>query len=276
MKELSPHLYERYQQEMRLRNYAPNTIRIYTGVLRAYVSWIHPTHPRDSDVERIRAFQLHCLDMGVSESFLAQIVSSLKMLYVRFYLWPDEDFSVPRPRMPKKLPFVPTRDQILAMAASTPNRKHKTAILLLYAAGLRVSELIDLRVGDVDLERLTLFVRQSKGAKDRHTLLSPTLVEDLGWLGQGRSLDDWLFRSNRGGQWSVRSLQHVVRRCGEKAGLEKRVSPHTLRHAFATHLLENGVDLMIIQTLLGHSKLSTTTRYIHMRDPNRMRVQSPL
>ena len=139
-----------------------------------------------------------------------------------------------------------------------------------------MSELVCLRVRDVDLSRLSLFVRDSKGKKDRITLFSASLVDELAWLQKGRELRDWLFVSSRGGPWAVRSVQHVVRRCGVRAGLKHRVSPHSLRHAFATHLLENGVDLLIIQSLLGHAKLSTTTRYVHMRDPSKLEVRSPL
>ncbi len=276
MNELSPHLFDRYQQEMRLRNYAQNTIRVYTNMLKAYVAWIHPIHPRAVDSARIRAFQLHCVDMGLSESYLTQVVSALKFLYLQLYRWPDQDFTVPRPRSGHKLPYVPTRDEILRMSNATNNRKHRTAILLLYAAGLRVSELVQLRNGDLNLDRLTLFVRQAKRKKDRHTLLSAALVGDLAWVSGNHSPGDWLFQSARGGRWSVRSVQHVVSSCGAKAEVPKRVTPHSLRHAFATHLLENGVDLLIIQGLLGHSKLSTTTRYIHLRDPSRLRVVSPL
>ncbi len=164
-------------------------------MLKAYVAWIHPTHPRDARAEQIRAFQLHCLDLGLSESYLSQVVSALKILYLRLYEWPDQDFAVPRPRQGRKLPYVSTRAEILRMAKATPNRKHAAAILLPYAAGLRVSELVGLQIRDVDLERLTLFVRQSKADKDRHTLLSATLVDELAWLADDRSPQDWLFRS---------------------------------------------------------------------------------
>jgi len=276
MIELSPRLFERYQQEMRLRHYSPNTVRVYAGVLRAFVVWIHPVHPRQATAEHVRAFQLHCLEMGLSPAYLSQVVSALKLLYIGLYGWRDQSFDVPRPKRPRKLPYVPTRDEILEMANRTANRKHRLAILLLYAAGLRVSELVHLQNGDVDLGRLSLFVRQSKGKKDRMTLLSASLVGELAWLQQGRSSRDWLFLSSRGGPWAIRSVQHVVRRCGVRAGLAQRVSPHSLRHAFATHLLESGVDLLIIQSLLGHAKLSTTTRYVHMRDPSTLAVCSPL
>lgn len=275
-KTLSPRLFERFQQEMTLRNYAPNTIKSYTTMLRVYVAWLQPTHPRNVDAERIRAFQLHCMNIGLSEAYLSQCVSALKVLYVQLYGWPDVDFTVPRPRRGHKLPYVPTRAEILRMADSTPNRKHRLAVLLLYAAGLRVSELVRLQNRDLNLVQLTLFVRQSKGKKDRHTLLSASMVGELEWLMGGRPLQGWLFQSRHGGALTVRSVQHVVSRCGGRAGVKGRVSPHSLRHAFATHLLENGVDLLIIQGLLGHAKLSTTTRYVHMRDLGKLRISSPL
>jgi site-specific recombinase XerD len=272
---LSSNLFERYQQEMRLRNYAKNTVKVYSSVLRAYVSWIHPMHPREASGKQIRGFQLDCIEQGLSPAYLSQVVSALKVLYLELYGWKEVDFSVPRPRLPKKLPYVPTREEILRMADSTENRKHRMAILLLYGSGLRVSELVALEKRDVNLETLTVFVRQAKGAKDRHTLLAGSLVEELRWLGGDRPRHARLFTA-RGGAWSVRSVQHVVPRCGRRAGVKERVTPHSLRHAFATHLLENGVDLLVIQSFLGHAKLSTTARYIHMRDPSRLDVLSPL
>ncbi|NCG22128.1 MAG: tyrosine-type recombinase/integrase [Rhodobacterales bacterium] len=274
--QLSDRLYERYRQEMRLRNYATRTIQTYTGIVRTFAAWIHPNHPRDIDVARIRAFQLHCLNMGLSASYLSQIVSALKFLYLHLYGWSDCDFAVPRPRMGRKLPYVPTREEILCMADQTANRKHKAAILLLYAAGLRVSELVKLQVADVDTQRLMLFVKQAKGRKDRYTLLAESQLQEIVWLMGEREPHAPLFLSARGGKWSVRSVQHVVSRTGTAAGIRPSVSPHSLRHAFATHLLEGGTDLLIIQGLLGHSKLATTARYIHMRDLTRLRVVSPL
>lgn len=273
---LATTLYARFAQELRLRRYAPRTVKTYTSALRAYVVWLHPTHPREVSDEVVRAYLLHLVDQGHSAAWLGQTVSALRILYLTLYGWDRADFRVPRPRRGQAHPRVPSREQILEMADRTNNRKHRAAILMLYAAGLRVSELRAANVGDVDLDRCVFHVRQGKGAKDRITLLSASQHADLCWLMKGQPFTAPLFRSERGGRWSTRSIQRVVAAAARRAGIETKVTPHTLRHAFATHLLESGTSLRVIQELLGHPSIETTTRYTHMADPARFAVRSPL
>ena len=273
---LSPNLLERYRQELALRNYAANTVATYVSCLRRYLRWLQPEHPRAVDAILVRGYLLELTDVGASRSLVSQSVSALKFLYVVLYAWPEEAFDVPRPRGESKLPFVPTRDQVVRISEATPNRHHRTAILMLYGSGLRLSELLALRVGDVDLDRLLLRVVQAKGNKDRLTLLSERLRPELTALVRDRPTDAPLFLARTGKPWSPRSVQKFVSRAAERAGIPQRVTPHSLRHAFATHLLETGTDLRVIQGLLGHSDIRTTTRYTRMRDPNRFRVASPL
>jgi integrase/recombinase XerD len=141
---------------------------------------------------------------------------------------------------------------------------------------LRVSELVAADINDVDLGQNLVWVWQAKGHKDRRTLLSPTLHPELRWLMGDRPGHDPLFPAQHGGRWRTRSVQRVVRRAGQRADLPHRVTPHSLRHAFATHLLEAGTDLRVIQQLLGHASVTTTTRYTHVADPHRFAVRSPL
>ncbi len=274
--ELSTHLCTRYKQEMRLRGYARATIKAYSSCLRSFVRWLAPTFPRDATSEQVRAYLLQILEVGSSRALVDQTISALKFLYVELYERPADSFKVPRPKHAKKLPAVPTRDEVLQLADTILNRKHSVAVLLMYAAGLRVSELTDATVGDVDLQELTLFARESKGAKDRLTIFSDNLVEELRWLCGQRAPSAPLVPSRAGGALSVRSLQQVMKRACGKAGLRKKITPHSLRHGFATHLLEAGTDLRVIQLLLGHARIETTTRYTHMRNPNTLRVRSPL
>jgi len=274
---LSSQLVARYRQELQLRNYSPNTLRTYSACLERFLRWVSPVHPREVGSELLRAYLHELFAVGASRSHVAQTVSALKFLYVQLYGWDDDDrFDVPRPRAETKLPFVPTRDQILRMARGTAHRRHRLAILLLYASGLRVSELTVVEIRDVDLERGLLRVQQGKGRKDRLTLISPSLYRELRWASDGRRPDEVLLCSMKGGPWSVRTVQAFVRRAGERAELPHRVTPHSLRHAFATHLLEAGTDLRVIQELLGHSDIRTTTRYTHLRDPSRLVIRSPL
>jgi integrase/recombinase XerD len=273
---LSPLLFDRVEQEMTLRRYSPRTIAAYLSCLRRYVAWLGDLHPRDADDRLVRAYLLELWEVGASRSLVSQNVSALKMLYVRLYKRPGEDFEIPRPRKEIRLPYVPTRPEVLRMAAVTPNLRHKTAILMLYGSGLRLSELLAARVGDLDVDRLLLRVVHAKGRKDRLTLVSRKLQDPLADLTFERHPGAPLFASNRGGPWAPRTVQKFVAAAARKAGVEGKVTPHSLRHAFATHLLEGGTDLRIIQELLGHTDVRTTMRYTHMRDPNKLELHSPL
>lgn len=274
-KELSPLLVPRFVQLMRLQNYRPNTIRTYRACLLVYLAWLGQTHPRQATLETARAWLLSLFESGRSRSFVDQGISMLKFLYSKVYgLYPPEAFLIERPRREATLPHVLSRAQVLALADAVPNRRHRIAVLLMYAAGLRVSELIAADVGDVDLDRLTLHVRMGKGGKDRVTVLSDRLASDLAWLCHGRHPAAPLLPRQDGGRWSARSAQHVVERAARCVGV--RASCHTLRHSFATHLLENGTDIRFIQDLLGHARIETTTRYTHLRNPAALRIQSPL
>lgn len=272
---LSTELFTRFQQELRLRNYRPNTIRTYTSALQGYVRWLAPVHPREATLEQVQGYLLDVLDAGRSRSMVDQVISTIKFLYIELYKrHTPADFWVVRPRREFTLPSVLNRGEVLALADAVPNRRHRLAVLLLYAAGLRVSELVAANVGDVDLEALSLHVRCGKGGRDRITVLSERLGEDLVWVCGRRPPQAPLLPNRDGERWSARSVQHVVERAAARIGV--RASCHTLRHSFATHLLEDGTDIRFIQTLLGHAKIETTTRYTHVRNPAILRIRSPL
>lgn len=272
---LATDLYTRYQQELRLRNYRPNTIRTYRSALQGYVRWLAPVHPRGATLEQVQGYLLHVLDAGRSRSMVDQVVSALKFLYIELYKrHAPADFCIARPRREFTLPRVLNREEVLALADAVPNRRHRLAVLLLYAAGLRVSELVAANVGDVDLEALSLHIRCGKGGRDRITVLSERLQEDLIWVSGSRPLHAPLLPNKDGERWSARSVQHVVERAAARIGVH--ASCHTLRHSFATHLLEDGTDIRFIQSLLGHAKIETTTRYTHVRNPAVLRIRSPL
>jgi site-specific recombinase XerD len=273
---LSTGLYTRFEQELRLRNYGPRTIKTYVSCVRTYAAWLAPRVPRDVGPDDIRAYLHHCFAQGKSRSLVDQIISALKFLYVDLYHHAPAAFEIERPRREKALPKVLTREDVLRLADHVTNRRHRLAVLLMYAAGLRVSEVIAANVRDVDLAAMTITVRGGKGRKDRVTVLSPALADDLAWLVGARPGADPLVPNRAGARWTIRSLQHVVEHAADRAGLEGRVSCHTLRHSFATHLLEGGTDIRFIQELLGHSRIETTTRYTHVRNPTLRRIRSPL
>jgi len=273
---LSSNLFTRYEQEMRLRNYAHSTIKTYKLCLRQYVTWLTPTVPRDATPAQVHDFFHQLLENKRSTAWIAQCVSALKFLYVDLYRRNPNDYRFRHPRRQQRLPYVPNRVEVRKLAAGTNNRKHRLAILLLYAAGLRASELIAMNIGDVDLNRCTLHVYEGKGGKDRVTIFSKDLLTEIQWIMDKRPRAAPLIPARDGSRWTTRSLQKVIRRSADRAGLPKRLTPHSLRHAFATHLLEDGTELRLIQGLLGHSSIQTTTRYARIQDPRALQLKSPL
>ena len=263
-------------QEMRRRAYAPRTIKTYRSCLRMYAQWIAPSSPREVTGEVPRSYLRALVDAGASRSYVDQNISALKLLYVELCGWPSEALVVARPRRERLLPVVPARAVVLRMAAALKNPKHRLAVLLLYASGARVGELVRLDVGDVDLDDLVLRVAPSHGDEGRVTIFSRQLVGALREQMGGRSADEPLFCSTQGGRWSIRSVQHVVSRARRLSQVRPHVTAHSLRHAFATHLLEAGTDLRVIQSLLGHRSIMTTTRYTRVSRPSSSRILSPL
>ncbi len=273
---MSPYLLERVAQEMRLRNYSQRTIDTYVSCLRRFSEFVHPGAPRDVDFEVVRSWLLDLVDLGASRTVVDQHVSALRFLFQELYRREGVNFEIPRPRKSQKLPYVPSRQEVLSLSQAAGNERHRLAILFMYASGVRVSELVAVNVGDVDLEELVVRVVEGKGQKDRLTVLSEQLVPGVKRLMAGKTALEPLFANREGGRWSSRSVQHLVQRSRVVAGLPAGLTPHSLRHAFATHLLESGVELRAIQQLLGHKHLKTTTRYARMTHPTRMRVTSPL
>lgn len=273
---LSDQLFVRYRQELVLRNYSPRTIKSYSAALRGYVRFLYPKVPRDAGAEEAKTYLLQLMSTGLSRSCVDQTISALRFLYVTLYGREGFALDVVRPKREDPLPQVPTREEVLRMADALMNRRHRLAILLTYATGMRVSELVRVRVGDVDLGRMVLLIRAGKGRKDRVTVLSASLEAEVRWIVGTRDPAERLFVSQQGERWSERSFQRVMESACAKAGLQRQITPHSLRHAFATHLLESGTDLRFIQALLGHAKIETTTRYTRVRNPDSLKIKSPL
>ena len=202
-----------------------------------------------------------------------QQVSALKILFE--IIGKKSEFNLPFYKKESKLPEVLNKKEVLDIINSTKNSIHRLIIQLIYSSGLRVSEIINLQPKDLDIERNILVVRQGKGAKDRITLLSPLLKEDLLKHLLKNSPKKYLFESNRGGKYSKRTIEEIISKISKKT-TQKKVTPHTLRHSFATHLLENGTDIRYIQKLLGHKNLRTTQIYTHIANSDIAKIKSPL
>jgi len=258
-------LRRRMLEELRLRNYSPHTQRAYIRCLANFAKHFG-TAPDRLGPEHIRDYQLFLVQQKkLSWSPFNQTVCALRFFYhhVLHRKWMIE--HIPYPRHEQKLSVVLSPAEVAALFQNTPNLKHRAILMTLYAAGLRVSEVINLRVTDIDRQRQLIFIRQGKGHKDRQLMLSPKLLEILQLYWKRYRPMTWLFP----GQCPERPITQttVWRICQQaraEAQLAKPVSPHTLRHCFATHLLEAATDLRRIQILMGHRNLKTTARYLHV------------
>jgi len=258
-------LRQRMIEDLRIRNYSQSTIDIY--VLRVAKFALHfGKSPAELGLEEIRRYQFHLVQVRRSSwAVFNQTVCALRFLYGTSLKRPWSIEQIPFPRQEKKLPVVLSCQEVHRLLAAVDNLKHRTILKVLYAAGLRLSEALHLQLQDVDSQRRVLHVRHGKGAKDRYVPLSQTLLEQLREYWKVYRPSDWLFPGqNPDSPLSLAALQSVCRDAAARAGLSKRVSPHTLRHCFATHLLEAGTDLKTIQVLLGHRSLSTTSLYLHV------------
>jgi site-specific recombinase XerD len=270
-------LRRRMIEDMRLRNLAPRTIETYVDRVAAFARHFG-TSPEHLGSEHIRAFLLHLVEEGASWATFNQTRSALRFLY-RTTLkrgWVDD--GVVCAKTPRKLPVVLGLDEVAQFFAAIKNLKHRAILMTAYAAGLRLSEVVALRVEDIDSRRMVLRVRQGKGRKDREVMLSPRLLTVLRRYWQVvRPPGDYLFPGRDPDRpISHSAVQRICKAALRASGLKKRISPHSLRHSFATHLLEAGADVRTIQVLLGHSHLSTTARYTHISAARLHGTSSPL
>ena len=275
-------LRQRMIDDMRMRKLSEKTQSTYIRAVRQLAAFLGRS-PDTATVEDLRRFQLHMVDHGSSPITLNATITGLKFFF-DVTLDRGELMAKMQPvRVPHTLPVVLSREEVARLIAAARNLKHQTALSVAYGAGLRASEVIGLKVGDVDSERMTLRVEQGKGRKDRYAMLSPVLLERLrAWWRVGRAQGKilpggWLFPGlDPMDALTARQLNRAIQAAALAAKIDKRVSMHTLRHSFATHLLEQKVDIRVIQVLLGHKKLETTSIYTHVATDLLRTVISPL
>ena len=275
-------LRQRMLDDMRMRKLEPKTQAGYLRAVRQLAVFLKGS-PDSATIEDLRRFQLDMVDRGTSPITLNATITGLKFF---FGITLDRGALMDKMQpvhVPRTLPVVLSREEVGRLIAAAPNQKYQTALSIAYGTGLRVSEVITLKVSDIDSQRMTLRVEQGKGRKDRYAMLSPVLLERLrSWWrvahAQGRMLPNgWLFPGlNPVDPLSTRQLNRAIHAAAEAARIDKRVSMHTLRHSFATHLLEQKVDIRVIQVLLGHKRLETTSIYTHVATEILREVISPL
>ena len=268
-----------YILKLKELRYSENTIRSYRSLFEEFINFYHKVDIDKIDESKITGFLRYLvIERKVSSSYQNQSINAIKFYYERVLGGQRKVYMVDRPRDEKTLPIVLSESEIEELIRVTENIKHKAILMLAYSAGLRLNELIKVRLTDLDTERMQIRVEQGKGKKDRYTLLSHRFLEVLKEYFIIYKPKDWLFEGTGtvGGQYSTSSIQAIMRDSVKKAGIEKRVSVHSLRHSFATHLLENGTDMRYIQSLLGHSSSKTTEVYTHITTKGFDQIKSPL
>jgi len=272
--------YETVRRELRLRNYSHKTLKAYLSCLRSFVAYFKPKHPRQITEADLRKYFLYLIEeKKMAAGTVNQIFNALRFLYVELYNTPFVIGKLPRPMKEQKLPDVLNEEEVLRIFKAVSNLKHRTMLMLAYASGLRVSEVVSLKVEDFDGDRNMIHIRGAKGKKDRYTLLPESLRETLHryWKEYELGKSGWFFPgAKQNYHLAARSIQHVFERAVQQAGITKPVSMHTLRHSFATHLLEHGTDLRYIQELLGHESSKTTEVYTHVSKQRIGTIKSPL
>ena len=264
-------------ETLRLEAYAPSTRKAYLFHIRSLARFAGQDL-RGVDDAKIKAYILHMLETcGHSRQHVNQSISAMKFLYGHVLECPRIIANIPRPRTMKTLPTVLGRDEVMALIRAVPNVKHRTILIVAYSAGLRVSEVVKLRPGDIDVSRGLINIHQGKGSKDRPTLLAGVALEALRVYRKWFPVTAWLFPGGSDGtHLTARSVQKFVVVARLRSGITKRVTPHALRHSFATHLLEDGTDLRYVQELLGHKRPETTMIYTRVMRKDLCRIRSPI
>ena len=280
-KPISP-LRQRMIEDMTMRKLNPKTQSGYIRAVRKLARFLGRS-PDTATAEELRRFQLHLVELGVSSITLNATITGLRFFFEETLNRHDALTRMSRVYEPRKLPVILSIEEVTRLIEATGGLKYKAALSIAYGAGLRASEVVHLKVSDIDSQRMVIRVEQGKGKKDRYAMLSPALLELLrAWYRHARSQrmilpGGWLFPGqNPVNPLSTRQLNRAFHLTLEAAGIDKRVSLHSLRHAFATHLLEQNEDIRVIQVLLGHKKLETTARYAQVATKILHQVKGPL
>lgn len=277
---VNAHVLTAMKQKLRLKAYSPSTIKTYINEMAQLLLTIKNIPADELTPEHLRRYLVYCYEkLNLRENTLHSRINAMKFYYEQVLKREKFFWEIPRPKKQILLPKIFNQNEIAAIINSVSNKKHKTMLMLAYSAGLRVSEVVALKTYNIDSKRMTIFISQAKGKKDRVVALSPVLLIMLRDYALQYKPDKkgFLFEGNtKGSAYSTRSLQEVLQAAKKKAGIMKPGSIHSLRHSFATHLIERGTDVTMIQKLLGHNDLKTTLRYLHTSNKDLLKIISPL
>ena len=267
----------RLVEKMTLKRMAYTTIKTYKNCFSQFLYFYNDIHPKDITKDQIIQYMLQRIRVDkISESVQNTFINAIKCYYEQVLGKDREFYDLQRPKRPFQLPNVLNPTEVMKLLQAVENLKHKCILLAIYSGGLRLSEVINLRLADIRRADKSIFVKAGKGKKDRFTLLSDTLLKELEIYYQHYKPSYWLFEGQTGGQYSARSVQNILKDAVVKSGVNPYATVHTLRHSFATHLVLEGVDILSVQKLMGHESPETTQIYVHLTGEHLRRIQSPL
>ncbi len=265
------------EQKLLLKGYSHNTLKSYKSELACFLKYFENLDLKNLTKDQIEGYIYHLINKyKISESRQNSAINAIKFYYEQVLCMPREYYDIQRPKRANQLPNTLSVEEVYKLINAPENLKHKAILYTIYAAGLRMSELLNLRVKDIRSEDAYIFIKGAKGKKDRHTVLSENLLKLLRRYYKMYRPSYWLFEGQEGGKYSASSVQTIFRNAQKKSAVNPWSTPHTLRHSFATHLLENGVNLRTIQVLLGHESSKTTEVYTHIAGVDNKKVKNPL
>lgn len=265
---------QKAERELKIRNYSPKTIKSYLYALQSYFSF-KKRGCNKLDKENIKDFLLNCEKKQISAQTRNIFLHAIKFYYKNVENY-NSKIDIHLAKKPSKLPVVLNRNEIDIILESPQNIKHKLLLSLAYGSGLRVSETVSLKVQDLDFQELIIYIKQAKGRKDRISVIPDKIVNKLKDWVLTKSKADFVFASERGGKISIRTAQIIFKTALKNTNIKKKATFHSLRHSFATHLLENGTDIRYVQEILGHHNIRTTQRYTQVTNPKIKNIKSPL
>jgi integrase/recombinase XerD len=267
----------KFSQSLIISNYSKQTINSYMSALKIFFKYISKNKLSQVSNDDIQNYMQFCReDRKYSNSALRQSIAAIKYFYVHILKENMPEALNIKIRKTNKLPLVLSRSEVIKLLKMTNNPKHKSILMMIYSAGMRLGELLNLKVADIDSNRMKIHIHQAKGNKDRYVFLSPKMLDLLKTYFKEYKPKEYLFEGQKGNQYSAKSVQSVMKNALKKSSIRKQATVHTLRHRFATHLLEDGTDIRYIQQLLGHKKLETTQIYTHITNSALDKIKSPL
>ncbi len=269
--------FRRFQEQLKLKGYSENTLRTYSLEFAQLLYVLKSYNVEQLTSERLRAYFLYCKEtLKLSESEIHSRINAVKFYFEQVLHRPKMFINIPRPKKKLTLPKMLNKKEVQKILSVTENKKHRLILQLCYGMGLRVSEVVHLKLTDIDSQTMLVRVEQAKGKKDRITVLPESVLDEMRTYYLEYRPKVYLFEGQNGGKYSIRSAQAVFKTAMKKAGIIKQIGIHGLRHSYATHLLEMGTDIRFIQELLGHNSIKTTEIYTHITDISKSKIKSPL